>query len=352
MAEQARPSQVTLAGWSIVVGSVLVVLTAYDTISGLTSLETRESVQEMLTEAPDSFGVTVDQMLEVMRWSTMVAAAAAAASAVLGWSAMRQRSKSARIALTVLAVPLFVGGMSGGGFFVGLVAAGVLLLWLQPSRDWFDGTYRPAAERSARETSSARASSPSGETPGPVPPHSSGVAGGQPGSTAPAPTTLPVQPHAPAYPVRRPSAVMTAAVLTWVFCALSVIVVGLALIVALGDMDGVTAEMERTYPGLMDDTGYTEGMLQAAVILTCAMLIGWALGACLVAWLALRGHDWARILVIVSAATAGVFMVIGTFSMPVLLIPLLACGATAWLLLRPEVGAWYAEKRREAIIRR
>ena len=40
-----RPPQVTLAGWMIIIGSVLVVVTVFEVVSDLRSLETREGVE-------------------------------------------------------------------------------------------------------------------------------------------------------------------------------------------------------------------------------------------------------------------------------------------------------------------
>ena len=66
----------------------------------------------------------------------MVAAGCATAAGILGYQVLR-RSKSARLALTVLAAPLFLTGMVTGGFVSSLVAASAVMLWLQPARDWF-----------------------------------------------------------------------------------------------------------------------------------------------------------------------------------------------------------------------
>ena len=47
-----RPRQVTLAAWLIMGGSVVVVLTVFERVAGLHSLETRQSVQKFLSEPP------------------------------------------------------------------------------------------------------------------------------------------------------------------------------------------------------------------------------------------------------------------------------------------------------------
>ncbi len=77
----------------------------------------------------------------------MVAASSAAAAAILGFYAL-QRSRSARVALSVLAPVVATTGLVLGGLLSSAVAVAVVMLWLQPSRDWFDGvTPSPAPER-------------------------------------------------------------------------------------------------------------------------------------------------------------------------------------------------------------
>ena len=71
---------------------------------------------------------------------------------MLGYHVL-QRSRPARLGLSVLALPLFFGGLATGGFLTSLVVAATVLLWLGPSRAWFDGTPLPGAgpPRLARE---------------------------------------------------------------------------------------------------------------------------------------------------------------------------------------------------------
>src|SRR4051794_1353440 len=114
-----RPPQATLAGWLVVVGSVVVVLSALDQAAALHSLDTRETVEDYLSKPPgDTLGLGVQGAMRLLRVLTTVTAVAGAASAVLGWYALR-RSKGARWALTVLAVPLFLVGFSFHGFVGG-----------------------------------------------------------------------------------------------------------------------------------------------------------------------------------------------------------------------------------------
>lgn len=178
-----------MLGWMIVVGSVLVVVNVFEMIGGIRSLETREMLEEYLTDGPGTqLGWSVETGLQALRATAMVAAACAAAAAVLGWFVLR-RNRGARLGLTVIAFPLFVTGVVAGGFMSSLVAASIVLLWVQPSRDWFDGKAPKPAVPLGRDDSGARnpferpADTTSGDADAAAPP--------QPG---PVPTSAPQAP--------------------------------------------------------------------------------------------------------------------------------------------------------------
>ena len=136
-----RPRQVTLAAWLIMVGSAIVVAMVFDRVAGLGTLETQESIDDFLATPPGSdLGISADGIVSLLRTAAMIAAGCATAAGILGYQVLR-RSRSARLALTVLALPLFLTGLVTGGFVSSLVAASAVMLWLQPARDWFrDGT--------------------------------------------------------------------------------------------------------------------------------------------------------------------------------------------------------------------
>ena len=128
-----------MAGWVTILGSAAVVLTVFDLIANLRSLDTRERVQKAISEPPlDGMGIDTQQVLSVMHVLAMVAAGCATAAAILGWHVLR-RNKQARLWLSVLAVPLFLAGLVTGGFLSSMVAVAVVMLWTRPARDWFDG---------------------------------------------------------------------------------------------------------------------------------------------------------------------------------------------------------------------
>ena len=134
-----RRPQVTLAASLVIAGSVLVVFSAFEQVSGLHTLETREAVEDFLKQPPgDGLGLGVQGMLSVLRVLTMVTAACAAAAAILGYQVL-QRPKSARLVLTVLAHRCSWPVWSSVGCCRSIVVGAIVMLWFQPARDWLDG---------------------------------------------------------------------------------------------------------------------------------------------------------------------------------------------------------------------
>ncbi len=324
-----RPPQVTLAGWLVMAGSVVVVLMAFDQVSTLRSLENREAVEEYLSKPPgDSLGLGLQGALTLMRITAMVAAACAAASAILGWQVL-QRSKGARVALSLLAAPLFVSGLIGGGVVSAIVVAAIVMLWFQPARDWFDGIARVPAPRPEPTRD------PLLDLPPPTSPplHPTPYAAA-PVATAPSRSTVTsTEP--------RPVPVVWACVLTWVFSVAAFGLLAVTLVVMLAAPDTLIDEVYRQNPDLADQ-GVTDAVLNTTIYVTCAVGMTWSAAAVALAVLAWRRVRWAATGLLVSAGAAGclcLLVVVGSF---VLLLPLIACGATVAFLVRPEARAWYA----------
>lgn len=143
-----------MAGWVTIIGSALVIASVFAQIGALDSLDTRRGVEETLAQPPlDGLDLQVNEVLEAIRILAMVTGACAAATAILGWQVM-QRSRPARLVLSILAVPMFLAGLVAGGFTTSLVAAAAVILWLQPSRAWLNGD--PVPERFLRPPGDAR----------------------------------------------------------------------------------------------------------------------------------------------------------------------------------------------------
>jgi hypothetical protein len=350
-----------MAGWVTIVGSAAVVLTVFDLIANLRSIDTRERVQKAVSEPPlDGMGVDVQQVLTVMHVLALVAAGCATAAAILGWHVLR-RNKSARLWLTVLAVPLFVAGLVTGGFMSSMVAVAVIMLWTRPSRDWFDGrsparaggyparTPEPPADRSTDRS-----------TPEPPPPTQPTSPAAYPGfgsrpdtpapqadQQAPAPWSPPAQqPPGTPYVTARPREVVLACVVTWVVAGLVVLAMALVLISFSADptlIDDVYSSDDR-----FADSGLSADQIRS-FSLGLALAFGlWALAATALAVLVLLGRNWARYALIGSAGMTALVSVLMVVAAPVILLLTFAAIATVVLLTRPAVNAWFGQRGRIA----
>jgi hypothetical protein len=321
-----RPRQVTLAAWLIMIGSVIVVAMVFDKVAGLHTLETRESVERFLAKPPGAdLGVGVQGVLDILRTVAMVAAGCATAAAILGYQVLR-RSRSARLALTILAVPLFLTGLVTGGFVSSVVAASAVMLWLQPARDWF------STDASARSVARSRPARPTVDEPCETPRPSAAQA-------------RPVEPaqhtvvRAPAS--SPPSPVVWACALTWVFSGLTAL--GMLIVAAAVAIrpELMLDEAHRQNPDLAAQ-GVTNDMLAAATYVLIGMVVLWCLGAVVLAVLVYRRMDWARVLLVVSASLSGAVSLIGcAVGAFLLVLPLVAAVVTFAMLVRPDSRLWF-----------
>jgi hypothetical protein len=338
-----RPRQVTLAATLIMGGSVLVVLTVFDRLSGLHTLETRESIEKFLAEPPgNDLGLGVQSMLEILRVFGMVAAGCATAAAILGYQVLR-RSRSARLALTLLAVPLFLSGMVTGGFLSSVVAAAAVMLWFQPSRDWFNGVVRepqPTPVQGAggsTTTEPDRGEAPTAGVPSPraypgfgAPPDPSAFAG-EPRPWGAAPV---------GDPSARPPAVLWASLLTWVCTTLAVLVMASSIVLLAVDPSFVFDELHRQNADLAGQ-GVSEQALQTATFVLGGAVIVWSLAAAVLAALVFRRVSWARVALVVSAAVSAGLLLVCAVVQVLLVLPLAASVVVLALLIRPDVRAWF-----------
>lgn len=340
--QPSRPSQVTLAGWLSMVGSALVVVLVFDQLAGLHTLETRATVEKFLSEPPGSdLGVDADGILALMRTAAMVAAGCATAAAILGYQVLR-RSRSARLALTVVAVPLFLAGLVTGGFVSTMVAASAVMLWMRPARDWFDGVTRPAPaafDAPPAPPPSWPADPPTAThvPPAPTTPVHQHSAFGAPYAAAPGATRV-------QDPSTRPGAVAVACALTWITSGLTVLGLGLTALLLALQPDTLLDEVHRQNPDLAQQ-GVTDQMLVGVTYAMLAAIGVWCLAAIVLGILAFRGAEWARILLVVSAATAAALSLVGTVVGAFLLLgTLVASAVTIGLLVRPDVRAWFSSR--------
>lgn len=340
-----------MAAWLIMVGSAIVVVMVFDRVAGLHTLETRESVERFLSEPPvEDLGIGVEEVITVMRTAAMVAAGCATAALILGYQVLR-RSRSARVALTVIAIPLFVTGMITGGFVSSVVAAASAMLWLQPARDWFRGVGPAAGSAAGRgaERGTAHGHPSMGPPAPPAPPADPGPdAAGAPAAPAaarPGPVVWSAAHLSATSPSRRPAAVGWACALTWVFSALTAaaMLVSVALIAASPDL--LLDEVHKQNPDLVDQ-GVTESMLTNLTYVMVGIVVAWSVSAIVLAVLVYRRVDWARIALVVScAACAALCLGAALFGAFLLAFPLVASIVTLALLVRPDTRPWFQPSR-------
>ncbi len=335
-----------MAAGFVIGGSVGIVLTIAGQLSGLHSLETQEQVSALLSEGPGSgLGMDLETALGWMRVILMIVAGCATAAAVLGVQVLR-RSRGARKLLTLLAIPIFLGGFVAGGFLTALVAASIALLWVGPSAQWLhDGP--PTSNRGFLDRPKVPASTPADAeqrppTPPSVPPAAPPPASHQPSAPLPSGRRLFVdQPDAAGQRGRRPDAVVWACVLVWAFCGLVVVVMAATVALVAGDPAFVLDRLREQDEDLaVQDTD----VLVNATYATAAVLGVWSVVAAVLAILAYRRRPPGRMGVLVSSAVAGVLCLAGVFASVVLILPAGAAMATVALLSRPEVRAWYGAR--------
>lgn len=340
--QQSRPGQATLAGALIIGGSVVLVLSAWQRISTLHTLEVQRELELMLADQPSGMGISVDTLATIVRVLCLVGAGAAAASTILGFQVFK-RSISARIALTALSPLLLVGGLATAGFLAPMVVAGIALLWLQPTRDWYVG--RPWVQRLDQRRAAASAtpstpSAPSAPTPlaPPAPSASPAEPAGGPGQ--PSPYGVPPATVSRTYAAAaRPGALVAGCVVAWVFSTVTVAFLALSALALGTQSQQVYDELREQQPDLAAEL--SKGELMASMYVVIGGLIVWSLAAIVLAGVAFVGHNWARILLAISAAVAGLLSIVMAIAAPPMVVLVLVFAASTWLLLRPEVSAWY-----------
>ena len=136
-----------MAGWLIMVGSAFALGLVVQRLSGLHTLENLRVGRRASWPTPpgSDLGVSTDTAITAIR-TPRDGHGRAARPPPASWATRCCGAAGAPgLAVTVLAVPLFLAGMVTGGFITSVVAASAAILWLQPARAWFDG--KPLPER-------------------------------------------------------------------------------------------------------------------------------------------------------------------------------------------------------------
>ena len=270
----ARPRQTSFALWLVIISGVVAVLTAYEAMAGLHSLATREMLQDMLDEpAWSGTGVSVQTARELLRGSALITGAGGVAALILAAYCFKG-DRTHRLVLTLIAVPVAVAGFIVGGFDDG-AAVSAAMLWLQPSRAWFNGDPIPEpAPRATREEEQPPAQS----------------------WAAPDPGTLlaPPGPGARERQQRPPLTVVRAALLTAVFALGTGLVLAVIAVMLLVSPDTLMDETRRQDPDLFRQ-GLSQDQMVAALLVLIGGMAVWSALAVGLAVLVVRGRDWARI---------------------------------------------------------
>lgn len=342
MSATPRPRPVTVAGWVIIAGCVAVVVGAFEQISRLHSLDTRTSIQNDLDSGPvKGFGVSVDQVLSTMHVLALVAAACATAAAILGWYVLRG-SRSSRLALTIIALPLLVAGMGSSALFAFLVAAAIGMLWTPVARAWFRDAPSSLGDSSTQGFNGTPSSAGSPQEIRDTPWSVGSPAPSQP--PAPYSSTVPPAPAAPprpgAAPGARPRGVLAAAVLTWVCCGLTLLSMVAALVYVLTDTDALWRTALDREPSMVDQ-GVTRHLLVVTSVVVIAVLGLLCVFAGVVAVFVVRRAPWARTTLLVLAVVAAIGLALASLASALCAVPLVGAAVTIAMLSRPDVVRWF-----------
>jgi len=358
------------------VGSALLVLTLFDSIANVRSIEVRESVEKFLATPPgDGLGLTVPGAVEILRSLMLFTGAFAAAAMVLAIYVF-QRNKSARIGFTVSAVVIMLTAPVSGSFLPVMIAFAAMMMWSKPAREWFSGTAPVPAQRDQRDATlssetpdnvgrpdnagipPSSAAAPPPEWPRmpdaslerPVPPPTQGFGSvDQPSVQQPSPPSQyagqPGYPQ-PTYgqsrdPDKRPTTVTIAAWLTWGFSALTLLAFGVVALVMIAARDQLldSLEADASFQAL----DLTTNEVMAVLWVMSAVVLFWCAASIALAILAYRRVNWARITLVVSASFA---MLFSLAAFPVGLLHAMAAGATIALLFVGGANQWYSRSGR------
>jgi hypothetical protein len=323
-----RPRQVTIGGWLAAVSSAVLVVSVFDAMAGLHSLDTRERLTKALAGWPADAGISLGDAIDVTRGALFLTGVAAVVTGILGIFVL-QRHATARTVMTIAAVPVVVMAPLAGGFVGLLVGGATVMLWTPEARDWFAGRApRPRPSVGALPVPSA------------APPTGSPQRSASPWGETAADRALwapPAHPH-PAAPGARstvPPEVRFACVLTWVFSALTagayVLVVG-----AIAVDRGRVLELLQDNRSI-EKASLGDDQLVGLLLAVSAVVIAWCVVASVLAALTWRRHHVAWVLLLAGIGLAGAVEVL---ALPYSLLHVLACAGAFVLLLRPASRSW------------
>lgn len=367
-----RPPQVTFGAGTVIAAAAIHVLSSFDAMSGLRTVDSKDRAQEIIKSAGSSgFDLTQAEVLDLMHTGVLISGAAAAAAVVMGIYALRGH-RAAPPMLAVLSALVVLGSLLTDPLMGMVLAAGTVVLWSGPARDWFAGRpVRPSRVELALAES--RRGGAAGPTPdsrrpsasAPPPPADPGVPTDPPPAAQPAPYQptaaqqppyrTPQQAGPPVYGLHQagqrrpgkgswsgpvPAVVRAAALITIVTSTMVAMLYVLCLLLLAFAREPILAELRRNPDVQRVDLAGAD--LVAVVAIASVFLLVWSLSALVLAVLTWRGHNWARILLIMSSVVMVLLCVVG---LPVTLPLLLAGGAVVALLLMPQAREYFTGGR-------
>ena len=369
-----RPREVTTAAVLGLAGCVLLVISLFDAMATLRSIEMREAIEQFLTD-PLGRGMGIDAawVTSALHGLVLVNGALAAVAGVLAVFVL-QRHQGARIGFSVAAGLLLFTAPLSGGLVAIAVAFAATLLWGRPARDWFAGR-QPAppsspVERPGRPTPPSSPGTPpdAGWAPpspqAPVTPPAGDARTGEGSQPAPAaypfgqqrpstsaPVGQPWSPPAPGSgepgpvppsgpdPQRRPGTVTAAVAMTWLLTPLVGSVFALMVLMLLVARDTLLEAVRQTPE--FQASALTTGDLLSALWVVSALVLFWCLVAFVLAVFAFRRQGWARGLLVASAVMA---TLVALLAFPVGLVVAVPTAVSAGLLLSSSARTWYATR--------
>jgi hypothetical protein len=371
----ARPRQVTTAGVMRVAGSALLVLSLFDALQRLRSVEMRAAVDKFLAEPPgDGLGVSTGWVLDALHVLVLFNGALAAAAAVLAVYVF-QRNHAARVGFSIAAGLLLLTSPFSGGAMAMILAFAAVMLWSRPARDWFAGR-EPAPVQPAGGEPRPQLPDPwalpgsanNQEEPRPVAPQDTVDSAPAPHDVIPsperpapaaypfgsrpdpgwAPPAFDQRPLTPSWaagtvqdPDRRPAGVVVAAALTWLFAGITALMFLLVVAMLMFGQDALVEALRSD--ARFDELNVSVDDLLAVVWVVSAVAIFWSVCAVILAVLAFRRVGWARIGLVVSAAMT---MLFSLGALPASLLLVVPAAATVVLLFTGGANAWYSRRPR------
>lgn len=318
----------------VILGSVFVVLSAWDEVSRLRSLESREGIEKFLaSDFGGRFGLSLESAIQTRQAVATVAALCAVIAIALGWQVL-QRSTGARLALSVLAVPLVIAGVISGGFVSALVAAGAVVLWRSPSREWLAGLPIPEPAKRPRESMQVWEQTPNNPPGG----QTRELSGSTASPVAASGWSVSADPTD-----HRPPAVTVAVVLTVVVSSAIFVLALIGLVLFISQPDVQLAEMRRRNPAF-EDSAVTDSVLLTTVYLAAAVILLWSALTVVLAVLVAGRRAWAARALLVGAVVFAGFSLFATLQSTAALVPAFAALVTISCLRRPEVRAWFSRR--------